>query len=169
VKVKLTSGAELDVLTQEEVRELLQEFASGYLRPPQTARPVGGIPLNASGNSCRSVAAQAGTAAALPVDLYSVPIGYSFRLHRMTFKPDGFTFGVPFTNATGFIDINRGELMQDGISLNSPGMPVVWSAGTADGIFYDNGEHVFATISGGPASVNVSVRMQGTLQPIVRQ
>src|SRR5581483_4856624 len=169
VRVKLQAGQELDFVTPDELRQILREVASGFLRPPQTVRPVAAIALNAGGNSVLPSGSAAGSAAAVTVSLYEVPVGYRFRLHRMTIKPDGFTFGAPFTNAAGFIDIVQGELMRDGISFASPGLPAVWSAGTADGIDYSTGDYVRVSVSGGPPSTNLSIRMQGTLEPYVEQ
>jgi hypothetical protein len=169
VKVKLQAGQELEFVTPGELHQIMQEVLAGYLRPPQTVRPIGSVNLNASGNSCRSQAVNTGTAAAVAIDLYEIPVGYRFRLHRMVVKPDGFTFGVPFTNGAGFLDILRGDLMYDGISFASPGLPQIWSAGTADGIDYANGDVVRLLVSGGPPSVNLAIRMQGTLSPHVEQ
>lgn len=169
MRAKLKSGAEIDFLTQDELHQTMQEMLSGFMRPPQTARPISSVPLNASGNSCRDNNAQTGTAAGLLFPVFKVPLGYRFRLHRATFHPDGTTFGAPFTSTTGYLDIARGDLMQSGISFASPGLPYIWSAGTADGIDYQDGEEVQILVSGGPASKTLSVRMQGTLDPYVRQ
>lgn len=169
MRVKLQPGQELDFVTPDELRQILREVASGFLRPPQTIRPVEAIALNAAGNSIRANGDKTASAAAVAVDLFECPVGYRFRLHRMTVKPDGFTFGAPFTNAAGFLDIEQGGLMRDGISFNTPGLPVVWSAGTADGIDYSNGDVVRVLVSGGPASTSLSIRMQGTLEPYVEQ
>lgn len=169
MKAKLAHGTELEFITKDELREVLQEVASGWARPPQRARPVAAIGLNASGNSTAANGDLAGTEAAVVVNVFQIPVGYSFRLHRATFEPDGSTFGSPFTNAAGFLNIMRGGLLQDGISFGSPGLPLVWSAGTADAIDYTNGESVGILVSGGPASKSLAVRLQGTLEPIVRQ
>lgn len=168
MKAELRHGAEFEFVTPAELREVLQEIASGWARPPQRARPISSVPLNAGGNSTRA-SGDATSNAGVTIPVYQIPAGYTFRLHRLTLHPDGFTFGSPYVNATGYVNIVRGNLVQDGISFASPGMPLVWSAGTADAIDFTNGEDVGLFISGGPASVTVSVRMQGTLEPIVRQ
>jgi hypothetical protein len=159
-KVKLSAGETLDVLTADELRQVLAEYASGFLRPAQTVRPAGGIQLDGSGNSPGALGLR---------QIYEIDPGYVFRLHRAGFFPDGSTFGVPFVSAAGFLEIRRGGIAVDGRSFSSPGLPLVWSAGTADGIEYRNGDAVEIFVSGGPASVNLSVRLQGTLEPVVDQ
>lgn len=168
----LKAGAELDLLTADELQRIIEETLSGWNRPPQRMRPVAAIQLDASGNSVggrQGPVGAGGVVSPSVVSLWDCPQGYSFRLHRMTLHPDGITFGAPFVNAAGFIEIIRGGLMQDGISFATPGLPLVWSAGTADAIDFTNGESVDVKVTGGPANTALSIRMQGTLEPIVRQ
>lgn len=169
MKAQLRAGSEIDFLTAAELRETLKETLSGFLRPPQTERPEGAILLNASGHSV--IGGEAGPST---VSVYSLPAGYRLRLHRAVFVPDGYTFGSPFTAAAGFLELRRNGLMQAGLgfagtSVLAPGLPAVLLAGSADGIEYLDGEDVQLYVSGGPASTSLSVRLQGTLQPIVRQ
>lgn len=174
MKAKLQAGQEIDFLTAEELKQLLDEYLSGWSRPPQRIRGAQAIGLDGSGNSTISGGGEGpgpGGGALTPaaVTIFKVPVGYTFRLHRLGFFPDGITFGSPFVNAAGWVDILRAGERQDGISFATPGLPQIWSAGTADAIDYQNAENVDVLISGGPASKALKVRFQGTLEPVIRQ
>lgn len=162
-KTKLTAGSEIDFLTKDELDEVFKRYLSGFLRPPQTVRPTFGILLDSSGEST--------TAGALagPADLFEVPAGYLLRLHRAGFWPDGYTLGAPYTSVTGYLNICRNRVAEDGIPLTSPGLPQIWTAGTADGIEYRNGEVVQVQIVDGPPSASVRCALQGTLEPVVTE
>ena len=165
MKVKLSPNAELDLLTQEELDQSLtaaiERFLSGHNRRPGTIREPVAVELDASGNTA------IGPKSPIGVPLYKVPAGYRFALHRLSIKADGFTFAAPFTNAAGFLELQRSGLMVDGLPLTSPGLPLVFTTGTADSIVYDNNQTVDLLISGGPASTAVQLVLQGTLSPIV--
>ena len=158
MKVALKPGAELDLLNQDELRSVVKETLSGWRRPPVTVRPTEGGLLDGSGNL---------NGEANGIRFYEVPVGYTFRLHRLTVLCDGYTFGVPYSSATGYLNIVHGSTNQieDGIAFSSPGLPTVFSAGTADGIVFLNGEVVRIDVYGGPASRSIVLRGQGTLQP----
>ncbi len=158
-KVTLKPNAELDVLTQAELEESLSELRSGFSRPASTDRWIGSTKLDANGNT--TVGSTPGA-----IKTFRVPVGYSFSLHRITFKSDGSTFAVPFTNAAGYIEIQRQGQMVDGITLNSPGFPLVFTAGSAQAPVYDNGDRVEILIVGGPANTPVAIYIQGTLEPL---
>lgn len=159
MKTQLRAGAEIDLLTADELKQLLDAYLSGFLRPPQTVRPAQSIPLDASGNTNQNANSR----------IYEVPAGYVFRLHRAEFGIDGYTYGAPYTSNTGYLEIHQNGIARDGLPLTAPGLPAVWSGGTADGIEYRNGERVAVKLVGGPASKALNVQLQGTLEPIVSQ
>ena len=160
MKVKLTPGAELDLLTADELRSIVKETKSGWRRPPLTVRPTQSVGLDSNGDAHGTIHGAV---------LFEVPAGYSFLLHRLTVKPDGYTFGVPYTSATGYLDIVVSELMRDGIPFAAPGLPRVYTVGFSDGIFCNNGEVIRIDIHGGPANGVINLRGQGTLQPIIEE
>lgn len=159
MKVKIAPGAELDLLSEEELHRTLTTVLSGFARGPVTNRIPVVVALNSSGNT------QVGSTAG-PVPLFKVPSGYTFTLHRAAFQLDGYTFGVPYTSNSGYLEIQRAGLMMDGIPLTSPGLPRVLTGGSADGILFDNNETVDLLVVTGPASKSLQVVLQGTLEPL---
>ena len=162
---------DLEFLTQAELEEVLDERLAGYLRPPQPYRDTATIPLNASGNSYVSDSST-GTAAARGVPIARAPAGYRLAVHRIAVIPEGgFTFGSPFTNSTGYLELHVGSVVEDGISFTTLGLPQVWSAGVADAIYLDNNEVLSALIFAGPtvsnAGVNVKFNIRGTIRPLI--
>lgn len=159
MKVTLKPGVELDVLTQDELHETMTNLLSGFSRGPNTDRSNPAVELDASGNTFR------GSTSGVPVPIFRVPAGYEFALHRLALKPDGYTFGVPYTSSTGYVEIQRNGVMEDGIPLTAPGLPRVFTAGTADAIVFNNNDRIDLLIVGGPASTAVQIALQGTLEP----
>lgn len=160
MKVKLHPGVELDLLTQNELAATLAQALSGFARGPLTVRATVDIPLDSNGNT------SVGSTSPAPFSLFSVPSGYQFALHRLALKPDGYTFAAPYTSGDGYLEIQRVGRMVDGISLNSPGLPIVFTAGTADAVIFDNRESVDLLVVTGPASTSVQASLQGTLEPL---
>lgn len=164
MKATLRAGQEIDFVSPGELKGLLEEFKSGFARPPQTIHPDFAIQLDSSGNTSKAQESQG---------VMRVQAGYVVRLHRIGFFPDGSTFGLPFTFAGGYIDILRAGVRVDGISfdptLNPAGLPQVGTWGTADAIEWRNGDTIGFKIVGGPASKPINIRCQGTLEPIVTQ
>lgn len=160
MKVQLKPGVELDVLTQAELHATLEQMFSGFARGPATDRATNPIPLDANGNSFIANVTPS------PFAVFKVPSGYQFTLHRLALKSDGATFASPFTNSSGYVEIQRAGIMVDGIGLASPGLPMIFTAGSADGVVYDNNETVDVLIVGGPASEAVQAYLQGTLEPL---
>lgn len=162
MKQRLVANAELDLLTADELRTLLQEYASGWLRPPQTIRPSGTIALDASGDSSPAVGGDANVGDAV----YMVPAGLRFRLHRIGIFPDGVVFGTPFTAANGYVEIQRGDRAIDGFGfqVGSAGLPRVLTWGKDDAPEYAGNEKIGVLINAGPANTNVRVHLQGTLE-----
>ncbi len=160
MRYRLSPGVELDVLNQAELHETLQNLLSGFSRGPATQRAANPLLLDGSGNTT------VGSTSPAPVALFKVPAGAQFGLHRLAIKPDGYTFGTPYTHAEAYLEIQRNGLMMDGIPLTSPGLPRVFTAGSGDAIVYDNNETVDLLVVGGPASTPLQVVLQGTLEPL---
>lgn len=163
MKTRLRAGEEVDFLSPAELDRILTEHISGFLRAPETVRDEPAFQLNSSGNTAR------GGTATIALPIFRVPNGQVVRVHRLGFFPDGYTFGAPYTSATGYLEIHRNGVPVDGLPLSSPGFPFVWSAGTADALEYKDGEAIGILISGGPASAAVRVSLQGTIEPMISQ
>lgn len=157
-KVVIKPGEEFDILTADELREIALETLSGLRRPAQIVRPIESVALDGSGNAN-------GLTNGCPI--YKVPMGYEFLLHRLEVFPEGYTFGVPYTSSTGYLNIIAGQRHRDGLPFTAPGIPRIWSAGDEDAIDARNGEVIRVDFFGGPVSTNILVRAQGTLQSIV--
>lgn len=159
MKITLKPGVVIDVLTQDELAATLTQVLSGFARGPATNRVVTSVLLNSGGES-----AIGSTAGAVPV--WKVPPGHRFTLHRASFRPDGYTFAVPYTSSTGYIEIQRAGTLVDGIAFTTPGLPAILTSGSADGAIFDNGETVDVLIVDGPASKAVQIVLQGTMAPL---
>lgn len=157
-KVALKPGAEIEFVTPGELRQIALEVASGLRRPSQIIRPIESVALDESGNA---------SGVAKGCRIYTVPLGYAFTLHRLEIFPEGYTFGVPYTSGSGYLDIVAGQRRRDGVPFTAPGIPRIWSGGTEDGIVGVNGEVIRIDFYDGPVSTNVLVRAQGTLEAIV--
>lgn len=152
VRQKLAPGAELDLLTEDELRSALSELRN---IGPVTVRPEESIHLDSAGN---------GT-----VDVYTVPAGMEFTLHRLRIDIDGADPGHTVNAANGWADILRDAVAEDFIQFaaSAGGLPQVKTWSGAAGIVFRNGETVQVKITAAPTvSVNVTVKLQGTLNPI---
>jgi hypothetical protein len=154
-RATIKQGETIDFVSPDELRAILGEAASQQNQlSPQTSRPIEGIVLDANGN---------GT-----VELYKVPAGMEFALHRIVIDLDSATPATPYTNANGYAEILRGGTMQDFVSFApaAGGLPAVNSWGGGAALRYRNDEVVEIAIVGGPANGTVLVRAQGVLQPL---
>lgn len=153
MKQPLKAGGELDILTAEELRTEIEGLLSGYLRPPNEARPEGGANLSAAG---------AGQA-----EIYSVLVGMQFRLTRLLVTVGASSFGVPFAGSGG-IDVFRGSGdaldLVDGTPYSSLPQVATWSR--SNGPLFRGGERIVIGLSGGPALGQMFVRGMGFLEPL---
>lgn len=153
MKQILKPNAELDILTAQELRAEIEHLLSGYLRPPEEARPEGGVALSAGG---------AGT-----IDLYTVPVGMLFYLTRVYVTAGNATFQAPLAGAGG-ISILRfsGSLGDeiDGTGFTSLPQVATWSRN--NGPLFRDGERIGIGIAGGPASGQAFARAMGFLAPL---
>lgn len=156
MKVVLRPNAELELLTQDELRQVVRETLAGWNRPAQTGRPRQTVQTDGSGNANGN---------ANGLKLYVVRPGQTFRLHRLFIRPEASTFGVPYTSNTGYVEIMRGERAIDGFPLTAPGIPKMMTWGTADGPLYKNGDELRIDIYGGPVSAVIIADAQGTIKP----
>lgn len=159
MRTEIKPGASFDTLTQDELRTLLEEFASGYLRPPQHVRFENGVTLDSSGD---------GT-----VDVYRPNLGYLFLLNRLVVDTSpGHTFGNPYQAAGGYLQILVGGQTYDGagFTVASPGdnitLPAVFTATDSYAVWARDGETVQLQLVAGPASAAVMVRGTGLLIPL---
>jgi hypothetical protein len=151
---------EIDVVTAEELhnelRSAFEFFAAGYLRPPQVARPEGGVILSAGG---------AGIA-----ELYVVDPGMVFRMTRLFVTCNAATFGVPLSGLTAGIDVYRGSgAVNDPIDGVGPisTIPQVATWNRVNGPIFRDGEIVRVGVVGGPAAGQLFCRAAGILEPLV--
>lgn len=161
MKVSLKPGAELDVLTQDELEDSLAAALSGFSRPPQTEEDFATFTLDSSGNSVLT-----GSATNVAVAVYTVQVGYDFSLHRLTVEAatatTAYTVAAPYTNGSGGIAIYRNGRFVDGLNLAS-GLPMVFTYG-GDAPIFRSRDRVELLVIGGPANGFVTVNVQGTLE-----
>jgi hypothetical protein len=147
-KQKMIPGGEINALTPEEAKALLENIFNREVR--ERVRAQATLKTDATG--------------AATINVYTVDPGMEFRLSRVVIEADGFSFAVPFTNAAGSATIQREGQIQGGFNL-AAGLPNTYTAGSADSPRYRNGEKVSVVLVGGPAATNVNVRIEGDLYP----
>ena len=154
MKFKLHAGAEIDVLSPDEAREIVVE-ALGRAREElnEIARPAESGVTDATG--------------AVTIEVYTVPMGYEFALNRLVIDADGFTPGAPFKSGVGFIDVRRAGKRVDFVNLQN-GIPALAVDGPDTAIRFRNGEQLEVVLVGGPANTTVQVGAQGRLRLLAR-
>jgi hypothetical protein len=162
MKFTLKPGAELDLLTQDELEETLKrvrdEAVSGYSRPATDYRDFQATRLDGNGNSGIPGAANNPNTVAL----FEIKQGYSLRLHRLAIQAEGSTFATTYTG--GYIYLYRAGRFIDFANL-ALGLPVVFSY-TSDAPIYNNGETVDILVSAGPKNTNLICDIQGTWEAL---
>lgn len=158
MKQQLRPNAELDLLTEAELRSVVEEVASGYLRPPQRIRVPGGLSLD-------------GTGAAAITPVYVVEAGMKFVLTRMEFKPDGYTMRSPFTVSSGGIDVYVDGQWRDGVPFGSGSgqvgsLPCLYTQAESRAVEAEDGAQLEVAVAGGPASTGITVAVVGFLFPL---
>lgn len=154
------AGKEIDVLTREELRSELRSivefYVSGYLRPPDQARPEGGAILSAGGVSVTPHA-----------EIYVVDPGMIFRLTRLYVTVGSSTFAAPYAGSGG-ISIYRGmgNVSEEIDGLPFTSLPQVGTWAKSNGPYIRDGESLRVGITGGPANGQLYVRAAGFLDSI---
>lgn len=147
---------EFEFVSPAELRSILGEAAAMQRRlSPQTTRPFDAILLDGTGG---------GT-----LELYKVPAGLEFALHRLLITDDTHTPGAPFTAAAGYADIRRRGGARDDFVLFSAaagGIPAKVTYSDVTAPRYRNLETIEIVIVGGPANTSITVKAQGTLSPL---
>lgn len=167
-QVRLESGATIETVSPAELRQILASFQAGLdKRGPSSQFPSASILLDASGNAFGE---PTGTNPGR-LDVYTVPQGHSFALHRIIIDADGITPAAPFQNNAGYIDlIQRGRRVDFvNLSVAAGGLPASKTWGTADSPRWVNGDRLRLEVHGGPPSTALKVYCQGTLQPLILQ
>jgi hypothetical protein len=151
--VVLKPGAELDLLTREELHAELVEVASGYLRPPERRRFVEGGTTDANG--------------IVTIPVLTVQQGYVFELTRLVIAPSGKTFGNPYTSSTGYWNLLLNGEMVDGDNMTG-GIPSIYTESESRAIYVFGGEQLQLHLNAGSglASTQIMVRGQGVLTPL---
>lgn len=160
MKQTLRPNAELDLLTQEELRSVVTEVISGYLRPPRSLRVPDGVDLDANGD---------GT-----VTCYTCEAGMRFTVTRMEFSADGYNGReTPWNPATlGGVDLYVDGQWRDGIQWGNTSvatvghLPAVYTESKDRAIVMEDGAVLTAIVENGPASVGFLVATCGWLEPL---
>lgn len=162
MQVKIAAGETFDVLTKDELREVMLEVASGYLRPPENDLIEAAVTLDGSGD---------GT-----VEVYRVRVGYEFFVNRLTFAPTGYSFDSPYTTAGG-LNLYRGNPssasgnadLVDGYQFGGTtgnSLPAVLTESQSRAIILRDGQPLFLQVVGGPANGSLLVHGHGLLSPL---
>lgn len=150
MKHKLVPGAELDVLSPREARELLED----YFREEATTivRAAAQGKTDANGH--------------LLLNLYAPPQGFELLLTRLLVNADGFTPGNPFSAGAGYIDVLRGDRRVDfkSIAPGTTGIPALLTTSSTAAVLARNGEQIAIELFIGPFSTGIEAELQGILR-----
>jgi hypothetical protein len=159
VKQTLRPGAELELLTREELRGELRELEQALARRPAVVRAEKSFETDANGDASASV--------------YKVPLGMAFRLSRVLVQLDGFTAAVPFNGAGAYLEVRRNDVMVDFLSLvagaaGGGSLPAkLDTESDSSAAWFANGDDVVVVLESVTASRSGVVRIQGLLEPVV--
>jgi hypothetical protein len=161
VKFKIAAGSEAEVVSPDELRDLLHEFAEHLRKGDQEH-------VRAEENG------QSDGTGAVTIVPYVVPIGMKFKLARVVVEASGSSFAAKFTNAAGAIEVRRNDKLVDGVNLNpsaaagdqSVGVPWVQQYSGDTRPEFQNGESVTVGTIGGPINTNVTALVEGELFPL---
>lgn len=158
MKQKITAGAELDLLTREELAATLEGIVSGYLRPTMPRRDEDGLVV-ASG-------------ADVTITLPPAPRGMEVIYTRVVLDAPGsaFTPGAPYNAPASYIGLYRDLELIDFVSNVAGaggGIPYRWTFSTSNGIRLRDGEALSAIVHVPPAvGTGLVLRADGYLSPI---
>lgn len=161
MKTELRPGAELDLLSQDELRTVLEETLAGYLRPPYRVR------VEAAGVTDATGAAVFAAASSRP--------GYRLVLNSLLVIPAGYSYATPYTTTAGAVQLLRGSSGSTGDVLR--GAPFGGGSGGSlplllldDGddraVFAVDTESLLVEVIAGPAHTVVAARGHGVMLPV---
>lgn len=162
MKQQLRAGAELDLLTAQELRTTIEELVSGYLRPTTPRRDEDGALAPAAGD--------------LTLALPPVPRGMEVIYTRVIVEAPGsaFTIATPYNAAGAYLALMRNDIeLLDFVSLvagaaGGGGIPYrfgPWS--NSNGIRVRDGEQLRCLVHVPPAAgTGLVLRGEGFLSPI---
>lgn len=158
MKAKLVPNAELEFVSPDELKAILEELRADQ---PLTLRIPEAFVGDANGNI--GVLGDA--------IIYQVPVGFEFRLHMIRVSCDGHAnAGQQLQHAGAFYQLLAGDQPIDDASLDSAGIkpeaiPLFHTFSRDQGPYGRNGEQLKVVVSGLALAANTrySVYVQGTL------
>ena len=153
--MKLSVGAELDLLSPKEHREALEKVVNDFeawqrqSEGETIVRSSGSFALNSSGNTVGPENGGYG--------IYRVPAGYDAILTRCSVDYEGSSAASPVScDLRICADTNTPAALRSIINQ----IPNVFADGKSHAPLFRGGQHVVVSITGGPASVNVYCTVQ---------
>ena len=158
MKQKLTPGGELDLLTESDLRKVVNEVMGGLTIEPAQVRALETGATDAAG--------------ALTLPVYDVPLGMGFKMTRLLVRIAGATVAVPFTGAGAMLEVLRNDLLVDFKSLvaaavTPAGLPALITYGTDSAPYLTNGDVLVVRLTAVTATATVAAYTEGQLSPIV--
>lgn len=153
MKFELRAGAELDLVTPEELRGELERVRRLQLElEPTHERGRAQQTSDANGEAT--------------IELYRVPHGYTLSLHRVVVQADGYTTATPWTatdDASLEVLVERGgEVVAWAATPAIPSMPV--DDGYHQAARFRNGERVVVHVVHGPTATRLYAAFSGFLR-----
>ena len=166
MQTEIRAGAVLDVLTQDELRTVLEEISSGFLRDPYRVRLFGGGETDDAGSLVFDVTSGG---KARP--------GFQLLINRLVIVPTGYTFAAPYEPMDqGAVEMFRspgpGSVLGDLVDGNPFGggsggsLPTVYTVGDDRSVDLLDQEVLQLRITGGPVSTVITVIGHGTMIPL---
>lgn len=166
MKTELRSGAELDILSQDELRTVLTETLSGYLRTPYRVRFFGGGTTSNAG--------------AVTIDVHPpARPGFMLLVNVVVVNVAGYTYASPYTATQGSVTFLRAPGRHSLVGTVERGYEFGGSSGGSLPFYYTSGddraidlidqEILQLQFTGAPDSTVVTVSGSGTMIPLPDQ
>lgn len=146
MRFTLEAGADVDVLTEDELRKVLAEYQQ-MLRIRGSEQAA----TDANGNAALTV--------------YQVPAGMRFALARVLVELDGFTPAVPYDNPASYVELHRNDHRVEFFNVGET-IPYSWTEGGRAAPVFLNHEKVIVRLFAGPAATNFQASIEGDLYPL---
>ncbi len=160
---ELRAGAQLDILTADELRTEFEGVLSGYLRQPYRVRIEAGGTTDDDGNVIVDECLQARP-------------GFQCLVNAVVVLPAGYTFEIPYTATVGAVQLLRapapGSTLGDVLrgyafgGTSGGSLPAVYTSGDDRAVDLLDQEVLQVQILEGPPDTTIMVRGHGTMIPL---
>ena len=160
MKTKLNAGSEIDILSQDELRDEIDRIME-YVRDLNADSSVFDVETQLVANAAGVIA---------PTEVYTVPLNYLLLLHRYHVNAPGATPAAPLSNAAYWLMVYRNDVSLGNMFMFFPVSgtviaPVVVTEG-GDARVLRGGAKIVVQGNGFPANQIISLSLQVQLQRV---